>query len=75
MVSADMTVSAFLRTDINLVECLADLADCHRPPAGGGGVAVDLSPGLCGKCLPQLHANSPATPRKSPLAAVESPSS
>lgn len=34
LLAADTTVSAFLRTDIDLVKCLADLADCHRQAGG-----------------------------------------
>ena len=34
MFAADMTVSAFLRTDINLVEWMADVGSYHMRPSG-----------------------------------------
>lgn len=34
--AADLTASAFLRTDINLVQWMADVAGFHSQPAGGG---------------------------------------
>lgn len=50
MFTADITASAFLRTDINLVQWMADVAGCHYPPNGGGGrgeSAVSIPVGVC----------------------------
>jgi hypothetical protein len=51
LLAADLTASAFLRTDINLVQWMADVAGFHRQPVGGecgcGCVVVGLAVGVC----------------------------
>jgi hypothetical protein len=57
LLAADTTVSAFLRTDIDLVKCLADLADCHRH-AGGVCFRCCAPAELQSCCHGSLHADA-----------------